>query len=118
MSAANPKSKRLPPLSIRVTAAEKAQIKRNAGNTPISAYAKKRLLKADTRNVVMQKDVAQILAKLGQSGYAPNFAIMANATRHGALMATDDVAASILQACDDIAAIKSMLMRFLRIKEH
>ncbi len=118
MSAASSKSKRLPPLSIRVTAVEKAQIKRNAGSMPLSAYAKKRLLKADTRNTAMQKDVAQILAKLGQSGYASNFSIMANATRHGALIATDDVAASILQACDDIADIKTMLMRFLRIKEH
>ena len=112
------KVRRIPPLSIRVTETEKEQIKRNAGSMPISRYAKHVLLKPDTRNRALRLDIAQILAKLGQSGFAPSMTTMADAVRHGALPVTEEVEAAIMKACADIADIKTMLMRLLRIKEH
>lgn len=106
-------------LSIRLSFKERKQLETMAGKTLLSTYVRNRLFsKSQQVTNEDQKNLAQILAKLGQSNMAANLRELTQLARSGSLALTPETIDKLDQACTDIAAIKSMLMKALRIKEH
>ncbi|MEP0068521.1 hypothetical protein [Pyruvatibacter sp.] len=113
-------------LSLRLTRDERSRLEHAARRQTLSAYARSVLFGADAtkprlrarRSVPDEKLLAQILGKLGQSALAQSLATLAQAVRLGSLPVTPETESAIRKACDDIAAIKSMLMKALHIREH
>lgn len=114
-------------LSIPLTRDLKADLERRAGRQPVSAYARGVLFPANDNTPQMlrsprrsRKDrlaVATVLARLGAMDAAANLHELARLARFGALPMTPEVEAALLQACDDIAEIKSLLMKAIGIRE-
>lgn len=117
-----PKTK---PVSIRLTADERARLERRAGSLGLSTYIRNRLFNeaAETRlprgkfPVKDQQALAQVLALLGKTGLASNVAELAKAVRIGTLPVSEETETALQAACADIAAIKAALMRALGIRE-
>jgi len=113
-------------LSLRLTQDERARLERAAGRQTLSAYARSVLFGADAveprprarRSAPDEKLLAQILGQMGKSALAQSLATLAQAVRLGSLPITPETESAIRKACADIAAIKSMLMKALHIKEH
>ncbi len=109
------------PISLRITATQRRDLERRAGKKPLSIYIRAQLFAANDNARVSGKNnrqaLAQILAKLGQNGIANNLQTLADAARSGSLVLDEESKAALLQASDDIAAIKSLLMQSLGIKE-
>ncbi len=111
-------SKRLAPVSIRFSAAERTQLQARAGSRPLSTYIKL-VLFADgavkPRNAAGTKrvdrvELAKLLAWLGQTQIATNLAVLANAAESGSLDIGEPVTGAILKACADIDAMREALM--------
>lgn len=106
-------------LSIRLSFQQRKQLETKAGKTPLSTYVRNRLFsKSQQGTNEDQKHLAQILAKLGQSNMAAHLREFTQQARSGSLALTPETITQLDQACTDIAAIKSILMKALRIKEH
>lgn len=114
-------------LSIPLTHDLKAELERRAGRQPVSAYARGVLfpandnapqkLRAPRRSRTDRLAVATVLARLGALDTAANLHELARLARVGALPMTPEVEAALVQACDDIAEIKSLLMKAIGIRE-
>lgn len=106
------------PISIRLTPQERAELVRRAGGRSLSGYVRAQLF---TRGAASRRtgkgELAQVLGKLGASGVASSVNELARLARLGALPVSDETEAELRIACADIAAIKSILMRALGIKE-
>ena len=109
-----PNSTRHAPFSIRFTPGERARLYREAGKTPLGTYIKTRLF----GDRPAPDQMAAVLAKLGKSEIASSLREMARLARLGALPITPETEAELHRASADIAEIKSLLMKALRIKEH
>ncbi len=120
--------RRLPPISIRVTFAEKAALEKMAGGQPLSSYIKNQLfggttgpgpglnlgMGATSRRVDSRaRLLAQILAKLGESDLGPSMNELASAAKTGSLYVTDLVEGQLVQACADIAELRLLLLEAL-----
>jgi len=120
--------KRQPPLSLRLTFAEKAALESMAGSQSLSSYIKNRLfggtpgpgpglnlgMGAVSRRVdTKERMLAQILAKLGESELGPSMNELAAAAKTGSLYVTDLVEGQLVQACADIAEIRLLLLEAL-----
>lgn len=107
------------PFSIRLTPDERARLDNMAADVPVGAYIKSRLFGTDQRAIrtrapkADQKLLAQLLARLGQSGLASNFNQLARAANTGALLVDDETHAALNAACADIAAMREALMQAL-----
>ena len=111
--------KRPSPLSLRLSADERARLARMADGQPLGSFIKTRLF-GERRKATAHPsrgEIAQALALLGQSGVGPAIRSMAKAAEKGALPLDPETQASIRAACADIAVIKSLLMKALGIKE-
>jgi hypothetical protein len=111
------------PISIRVTAEERARLEREAGNLTLSAYARSRLFDgpAPRRQHRKQPSVdrvalARILALLGHLGIAPNLKTIAESARTGTLECGPELLAQLEQASRDIMLMRSDLIRALGVK--
>ena len=108
------------PFSLRLTQKERTALEVKAGDQPLGAYIRSQLLSEQqstgSRNE-RRAALAQILAKLGQSEITPSLRELAHHARYGALPLMRETEEAIQRACVDIAEIKSLLMKALRIKE-
>lgn len=116
---------RIPPLSIRLSVEERADLEARAGDLPISVYARGLLFAATAlparlspRNPTLDHHIlGQILAALGRSRIAPHLAELADAARSGSLPLDEMTTAQLHEACHDVAAMRADLMRGLGVEE-
>lgn len=110
------------PFSLRLSHEERQELTLRAGNMAVGTYiraclfqnkipANSRISKIDT------KALAAILAKLGQSNMSANLKDMAQLAHSGSLPLSPATITKLETACQDIASIKTSLMKALRIKE-
>lgn len=119
-------TKRPAPLSLRLSAEERARLERDAAGLSLSAYIKERLFAADaprriTRGKAPVKDhqlLGRLLGQLGSSRVANSLNQLAQAAHAGSLPLTPDVELSLKHACADIAAMRNALMQALGMQEH
>jgi len=116
------KKKTCPPISIRVTAEERARLEQEAGERTLSAYCRARLFGTkDSRGPDRKPSsdavlLARILAQLGQSAVPANLAVIADAIRSGTLDADAALLARVEDACAFIIAMRAELIRALGLK--
>lgn len=106
---------RLAPFSLRLTKAERASLEKQAAGMPLGRFIRAQLFDDGQSQ---RREIAQILALLGKQERASSLRTIAKTACIGALPLTPEVEAQLTQACRDIAEIKSLLMKALRIKEH
>jgi hypothetical protein len=114
-----------PPLTVRLSHKERAQLEREAGSQTLSAYVRQRLFGAEAakdrprirRPAGDQKALAQILARLGASKLATSMATLAQAARSGALPVSEETESALVRGAREITETKSMLMGALGIRE-
>lgn len=113
-------------LSVPVSPAQRAELDRRAGAMPVAAYVREYLFAANdnarprrnrSRKTTDRRALAAVLARLGQSEIAASLREMAHLAKLGALPMSPETEEALQQACRDVAAIKSLLMRALGIAE-
>ncbi|MEM7523526.1 MAG: hypothetical protein AAF360_07185 [Pseudomonadota bacterium] len=119
----SPRRRKEPPLSIRMTAKEKAYLKRAAGDQPVSRYVRSVLfddaLTTRQRGRRMDDDrtsLAPVLSLLGRSELASSLRALASAAECGALPVTDEVLDQLRDACADVRLIRRTLLTALGVK--
>jgi hypothetical protein len=102
------------PLSIRLSAAQRAFLEKKAGAQPLGEYIRAKAMD-DTAY-----DTHQLLGELGRTKIAENLNSLSKSAKLGMLILTPEESAVLVQACADIAAIRQMLLRALghRISSH
>lgn len=113
-------------ITIRFKPDEYALLEEKAGDKPISRFIRELSLEkaAGQRKSVKSAPVkdhralAEVLAKLGASRRASNLNQLARAANTGSLPVTPETESALQAACQDIRAIKHMLMKALGIQEH
>ena len=123
----NSKTKRPPPLSLRLTPDERRQLEDQAAGMSLGGYIRACLfggngpaIKKQTHGQSRVKDhkaLAEVLAKLGASRFASNLNQLAKAANSGSLPVTPETESALQAACRDIRAIKRLLMAALGIQE-
>lgn len=115
------KKKREAPFSLRLTFEERAALQKMAGDMPLGAYIKAVLfdgaphkLKRKPSAVTDPEALGRVLGALGKSRLSQNMNQLAKASNMGALPVTPETEDEIRQACADIAAMRSDLMRALQ----
>jgi hypothetical protein len=114
-----------PPFSLRLNAAERARLERDAAGQPLGSYIKGKLFEGDPapprrRVRAPVKDhaaLAQVLGMLGALRIASNLNQLAKAANIGALPVSDEVEEELGRACAAVLAIKAELMRALGYPE-
>lgn len=114
------------PFSLRLTADERATLKRRAGTMPLASYIKSRLFDGDLtmasarsrlRSPVKdQKALAEVLACLGATRIANNLNQLAKAANSGSLYFDRETKTEIAVACNDVRAMRQLLMKALGMK--
>lgn len=117
-----------PPFSIRFTDAERAYLRRKAGDLSLAAHIRRQLFPDDMR---LQKRnstkrvrkpsadhqaLASVLARLGQSRLSQNLNQIAKAANLGALPVTPDLIDELIEACADIRRLRTDVMAALGMK--
>ncbi len=111
-----------PPFSLRLTAEERARLKRDAGDKPMGAYIRSLLFDVVTNPHLRQgptafhETLALVLAALGKSGLAASMNELARAASAGALESTPELTSQLEGACRDIREIRQSLIVALGIK--
>ena len=120
---AKKQKRRLSPLSIRLTYAERADLEARAGDLPISTYAKSLLFavaakpaRLSPRNPPLDHQIlGQLLGALGRAEITPHLSELVDAVRSGSLP-LDDVTADQIESCSsDISWIRDQLMEALGV---
>ena len=121
------KRKHPPPVSIRFTEDERAQLKREAGDTALSTYVRERVLGSNAvprpkryrrkrrEPRLDAQTVAQLLGTLGQSELGRSLLALALAAQSGALPVTPELTEKLETACNDVQEMKSALICALRV---
>jgi hypothetical protein len=109
------------PFSIRLSEAEKASLRAQAGRVPLGAFIRSRILDTPIRTsqrapVKNTESLSQLLAKLGQSHLANNLNQLAKAANFGSLPVTEETEAELRQACKEVVAMRILLMQALGMK--
>ena len=113
--------RRPPPFSLRLTFEERAKLEIQAGALPLSAYIKSVVFADDAPTyrqrrksaAADQKMLAEVLACLGSSRLPNNLNQLAKAANQGALYCDDDTTRELRRACDDVRAMRLLLMEAL-----
>jgi hypothetical protein len=113
-----------PPFSLRLTFEERARLEREAAGMALGAYIRLKLFGEDaaprhTRGKFPVKDheaLGRVLGALGGSRLLSNINQLARAVNSGSLPVTPDTEAALLDACDDVAAIRAELMQALGMR--
>jgi len=98
------------PFSIRLSDEERAQLEREADSLSLGPYIRFKLLgtepalKKARRPKASQRELAKILAWLGQSEIGPSLRELGKAARLGALPDSPETTASINKACSTVEA--------------
>ncbi|MCJ2187876.1 hypothetical protein [Novosphingobium beihaiensis] len=110
-------------LTIRLDDTERTVLERRAGNRPLAAYAREKLLGNDTRKRAPSRRpkadtvmLAHILAALGSSDLPSNMREIAEAARIGALPESEDVLLNLRAACLAIEKMRFDLIKALDVK--
>ena len=112
------RGKRVAPLSIRLSPAQRADLEARAGDLPISAYAKSLLFattakptRLSPRNPSLDHQIlGQLLAWLGRSEIAAHLQELAEASRSGSLPVDDLTTEQLQTACENVQAMRDALM--------
>ncbi|MEO1197952.1 MAG: hypothetical protein AAFX39_01770 [Pseudomonadota bacterium] len=111
------------PFSIRFTPEERSRLEAEAGQKPLGAYIRARLLdeaadkrRRSRRPRVDQETTARLLAELGKSRLASNMNQIAKALNTGTLDLGPEVAQDLREACDAIADMRSALIAALGVR--
>ena len=119
------RKKRTPPFSLRLTFEQRARLEQEAAGSSLSAYIHERLFGAEApaarrkrgkTPVKDQQAIAELLAKLGQSRLSSNLNQLARLANLGALPVTPDTETAIIEAADDIAAMRKLLIEALGLE--
>ena len=120
-----PFGKRAAPFSLRLTFEERVRLERQAGSMPLSAYIKSVIFadnaphyrKRRRSAAADEKLLAEALAALGASRIAKNLNQLAKAANSGTLYFDQDTKADIKRACEDVRAMRMLLMRALGLQD-
>ena len=109
-------------LTIRLKTEERLWLEQRAGKHSLSNYARQKLFGNSARETAVQPKadhvvLAQLLAKLGQSSLSHSLAVLALASKNGALPVLEETEDALQQSCRDIAEMKYLLMDGLGIQE-
>lgn len=116
------KKKRPAPFPLRLSEEERSLLLNRAGNLALGAYIKAQLFDAGvarrpkTQQRVIKADqklLAQILAVVASSRLRERLEEIAELGRNGGLAFDPDAPRRLLQACEDVQAIRFLLMRAL-----
>lgn len=110
-----------PPFSLRLTFEERAKLEAAANGVPLGAYIRARLFDQELPKVRRRgahptsdhKELARVLAMLGQSRLSANVNQLAKSVHVGALPVTPDTEQYLREACTDIAAMRAALIAAL-----
>jgi hypothetical protein len=111
------------PVSIRLTEEERSRLVAEAGKRTLGEYIRTRLFNGESRPRRVQmpttnaRELAHVLAALGQSDLAPMLREMLKAARVGALPVTQETEAAIRSACTATLGIRQRLMVALGLME-
>ncbi len=121
--ASTDKTKAAAPFSIRFTPEERSRLEAEAGQQPLGAFIRLRLLgeaadkrRRSRRPRVDQETTARLLSELGKSRLASNMNQIAKAMNTGTLDVGPDVARDLREACKSIADMRSALLTALGVK--
>jgi hypothetical protein len=119
----NNNSKLAVPFCLRLTFDERAVLEKEAGNKPLGAYIRSKLLqgneaprKVRTRTRKPLKDeraLARLLGELGKARLANNLNQLAKAVNMGSLPVTPDTEKALQRACAEIQDMRELLMQAL-----
>lgn len=106
------------PFTLRLTAAQRAVIKRKAGDMPLGEYIRQSALNEPIETVQLSKTQEQMVARwvlgnMGKDRCCENLGQIADAAQQGLVVLSPEESAVVVQACADIAAIRHKLMRIL-----
>lgn len=114
------------PFPIRLTAAERQDLERQAGSQPLGTYIKSVVFaerssskRSARRPVKDQANLAQLLGMFGQSTIAARLDSLSKAVENGALVVDEDTIDAIQSACAEVHAMHALLMHALgfQVKE-
>ncbi|MCW5721583.1 MAG: hypothetical protein KIS86_10610 [Devosia sp.] len=100
--------KRLPPLSIRFTEAERAELEKLSGTQPLSAFIKSKIFYGGAEKPKVA--LARILAALGSSDLASSLERLSRAADAGSLYVDDDTVRALHRAFNQIASMHFHLL--------
>lgn len=113
------------PFSLRLKFEERVQLENDAGTMSLGGYVRSKLF--DSTNLPVRrraksrvkdhKVLGQVLGQLGQSRLSSNLNQIARALNMGTLDVTPEVASQIVEAAQDIKAIRTMLIAALDLWE-
>jgi len=96
------------PFSIRLTMTERQQLKQAAGKRPVGVYIR------DRRSVEPDSEaIARLAGLLGRSRIANNLNQLAKLANVGNLPVDDEVKVDLVEACEHVAEIRSVLLKAL-----
>ena len=119
------RKKRTPPFSLRLTFEQRARLEQDAAGSSLSAYIHERLFGVDApparrkrgkSPVKDQQAIAELLAKLGQSRLSSNLNQLARLANMGALPLTPETETAIIEAAEDVAAMRKLLIEALGLE--
>lgn len=110
-----------PPFSLRLTLEERARLEVEAGDLPLGAYIRERLLGDDTaprtrrgNSPVKDKEaLGRVMGALGAARLSANLNQLAKAVNTGSLPVTPETEAELQEACRKIADMRADLLRAL-----
>jgi hypothetical protein len=108
------------PFSLRLSAEERAALEAEAGDTPLGAFIREKLLngaqapRQERRRVRRDEAaLARLLGELGNARLANNLNQLAKAANAGALPVTPETLQAILDACRDVKTMRACLLAAL-----
>ena len=115
------KRKYPPPFSLRLTLEERARLEAEAGDLPLGAYIRERLLGDDVaprtrrgNSPVKDKEaLGRVMGALGATRLSANLNQLAKAVNTGSLPVTPETEAELQEACRKIADMRADLLRAL-----
>ena len=117
------KAKETKPFPIRFTEEELAILRQRAGSKPIGTYIRSEILgeKEQKRRILRQpkineKELAAVLAGLGQSRMSSNLNQLAKAVNTGTLPVRSDVEQQLQEACAAVIAMRGALFMALGLR--
>lgn len=112
-----PRSRRPAPFSLRLSAAERERLTREAAGVPLGTYIKAKLLdgaplrlRRSGRAVADHAALGRVLAMLGASRLANNLNQLAYAANIGALPVTPETEAALQAALADVRTMRALLL--------
>jgi len=117
------RKERTTPVSIRLSADERSRLEAEAGRASLSEHIRARLFGEDRRvraipaPKIEARQLAHVLAVLGQSELAPSLRELLRAVQIGDLPASGEIEASLTSACAATMEIRRSLMVALGLVE-